>query len=97
MDATEAIRHMVDVSGLGGYGASRAAGRAPSYVSVVIRRHGDVATGVLADLAAVCGYSLQLVGHGETLTLDGTGRRGGDAGGGDAPGVAGSGDSGRDG
>lgn len=89
MDATDALRHMVDVSGLGGYGVSRAAGRAPSYVSVVLRRHGDVACSVLADLATACGYSLQLVGHGETLTLDGTGRRGGQGVGGDTTDSAG--------
>lgn len=84
---------MVEASGLGGYGVSRAAGRAPSYVSVVLHRHGDVACSVLADIAAACGYTLQLVGHGETLTLDGTGRRGGQdpaqGGGGDAAASAG--------
>lgn len=74
MKATDAVRHMTKRSGLGGYGASRAAGRAPSYISVLIRRDGDVASGVLADLAHVCGYRLQLVGHGETIEIDGTGR-----------------------
>jgi hypothetical protein len=74
VDATDAVRHMVKRSGLGGYGVSRAAGRAQSYVSVLIRRDGDVASGVLADLAHACGYRLQLVGRGETIDIDGTRR-----------------------
>lgn len=74
MDTPDAIKHMVKMSGLGGYGVSRAAGRANSYVSVVISKQVDPSSRVLADLAHVCGYRLQLVGHGESIDIDGTRR-----------------------
>lgn len=80
MDTPDAIKHMVDMSGLGGYGVSRAAGRANSYVSVIISKQVDPSTRVLADLAHVCGYRLQLVGRGETIDIDGTRREMDDAG-----------------
>lgn len=77
MKPSDAVRRMVDRSGLSGYEVSRKAGRATAYVSVMLSRGVDPSTRVMADLAAACGYTLQLVGHGETLILDGTVRRGG--------------------
>ena len=76
MTPDEAVRRMVASAGLSGYEVSRRAGRAPAYVSVLLARGVDPSTRVLADLATVCGYKLQLVGHGETIVLDGTGKGG---------------------
>lgn len=64
--------HMVKASGKSQYQVSTDAGRAKAYVSVLKSGRVDPSSRVLADLAHACGYDLQLVGHGETLPLDGT-------------------------
>ena len=74
MDSGKAIRHMLDASGQSAYKAALAIGRKHSYISGMLLRGSDPSSAVLSDIARACGYSLQLVGHGETLPLDGTGK-----------------------
>lgn len=69
MDTQDAIRHMLAGSGLSGYEASRQMGRSPSYISATLGRRSDPTASVLAEIAGACGYSLELVGHGERLRL----------------------------
>lgn len=72
MDSTTAIRRMMEREGATPYRVAMDMHKAHSYVSGMIRRGSDPSTAVMADIAKACGYTLQLVGHGETLTLDGT-------------------------
>ena len=69
MDSKQAIRHMADKSGISRRGLSAALDRSDGYVQAYI--YGSRAPGadVLARWAHACGYSLCLVGHGETLTI----------------------------
>lgn len=72
MSPSDAVREMVRASGMSAYAASRKAGRASAYISVLLSRGVDPSSRVLADIATACGYTLQLVGHGEVIELDGT-------------------------
>lgn len=72
MDSTTAIRRMMEREGATPYRVAMDMHKAHSYVSGMIRRGSDPSTAIMADIAKACGYTLQLVGHGETLTLDGT-------------------------
>ena len=72
MDSTTAIRRMMQREGVSPYRVALTMHKASSYVSGMLRRGSDPSTAVMADIAKACGYTLQLVGHGETLTLDGT-------------------------
>ncbi|MCI6273960.1 MAG: hypothetical protein MR611_04745 [Coriobacteriaceae bacterium] len=74
MDSTTAIKRMMEREGATPYRVAMDMHRAHSYVSGMIRRGSDPSTAVMADIAQACGYTLQLVGHGETLALDGTRR-----------------------
>ena len=71
MDGITALRRMVKHSGLSGRQVSKDMGKSVNYISSALGQGSDPTAGTLADVAAVCGYTLQLVGHGETLTLDG--------------------------
>ena len=72
MDTNACVRHMLDKAGMSPYAVSLAMGRAHSYMGQALKRKGGIGAPVLAEIAQACGYTLQLVGHGETLTLDGT-------------------------
>lgn len=72
MSPSDAVREMVKASGLSAYAASRKAGRASAYISVLLSRGVDPSSRVLADIARACGYTLKLVGHGDVIELDGT-------------------------
>lgn len=73
MDTHDAMRAMLERSGLTTYRVSVALGRHSSYVSTMLRRGSCPSADLLARLAAVCGYSLQLVplDGGPVLTLGG--------------------------
>lgn len=72
MSPSDAVREMIRASGMSAYAASRKAGRASAYISVLLSRGVDPSSRVLADIARACGYSLQLIGHGDVIELDGT-------------------------
>lgn len=72
MSPSDAVREMIRASGLSAYAVSRKAGRASAYISVLLSRGVDPSSRVLTDIATACGYTLQLVGHGEVIELDGT-------------------------
>ena len=92
MDTLQAVREMLAASRLTSYAAAVGMGRAPTYVSGMLRRGSCPSGDVLARLAASCGWRLALLppdGSGlEPLTIDG-GAAGADGSGGSA--AAGSG------
>lgn len=61
MDSDEALRAMLQASGLSQRAAASAVGRSPSFVSVALARGSDLQASTLATMAGACGYSLQLV------------------------------------
>lgn len=80
MNPVDAMRHMLDASCMSPYKASLAMGKKHSYMTSALTRKGRTSAALLADLAHVCGYRLQLVGRGETIDIDGTRRETDDAG-----------------
>ena len=72
METNEAVRKMLESSGMSMYRASLAMGKAHSYVSVMLTRSGGIGAPTLAHLADVCGYDLLLVDRmtGDTIKLD---------------------------
>lgn len=74
MDSREALRHIVDKSGKSQRLISKELGHNDRYIATTLSGGRAPGTDVLATIAQACGYTLQLVGHGETLTLDGTKR-----------------------
>jgi len=75
MDTLQAVREMLDGSGLTPYRVAVKIGRHSSYVSQMVRRGSVPSADLLAKIAGACGYRLQLVPieGGDTLTIDGGG------------------------
>lgn len=74
MTSTDAVRSMLEASGLTSYRVSVALGRHSSYVATMLRRGSRPSGDLLARVAAACGYRLQLVpldGGGPVLVVDG--------------------------
>mgnify|MGYP003596574047 CR=1 FL=1 len=69
MDAISAVKSMSETSGVGPSEISRRLGRSRAFVSVALSRDVDLHTSTLVHIARVCGYRVQLVGHGETLDI----------------------------
>ena len=67
---TGAISAAVNGSGKSRRQVSIDLGRNETFIGTAIQRRRDVQTSVMAEIAAVCGYQLQLVGHGETIVID---------------------------
>lgn len=61
MDAMQALRTMIEASGLTHRQVARRLGRYDAYVSQVLTRTTNPATDTLASIARACGYRLELV------------------------------------
>ena len=79
MDGRQALRHMVKASGKPQRAISTDIGRSEGFVQSYLATGRVPSADLMATLAHACGYSLGLVGHGETLTIGETDT--GDAGG----------------
>lgn len=73
MDSLQALRQMLDGSGVTSYRAALEIGRNDSYVSGMLRRGSVPSADLLAKIARACGYSLRLVPDdgGAALVIDG--------------------------
>jgi hypothetical protein len=80
MDSHEAIERMCAQAGRSKRSLSLDMGRSEKFIQVYTSTARRPSSDVLADIAHACGYRLQLVGHGETIDIDGTRRETGDAG-----------------
>lgn len=71
MDGSQALRSMVEASGLTHRQIARRLGRYDSYVSQVITRSGAPGVDTIASIAHACGYRLELVpmDGGATITI----------------------------
>lgn len=65
-----AISAMVSGSGMSRRQVSLKMGRHENFITTKIQERGVPKMDTLAEIAAVCGYQLQLVGHGETIVID---------------------------
>lgn len=72
MTSLEAVREMLEASGMSPYRVSLALGRSPNYISGMLRRGSVPSADLLAKIAGACGYELRLcprVGEGSALVL----------------------------
>ena len=69
MRGIDAMRQMVDGSGLSQRGISVALGHAPTYISTLLAQGSSPSVDGLALVAAATGYRIEIVGHGETLAI----------------------------
>lgn len=71
MDASSALRQMVETSGLTHRQIARRLGRYDSYVSQMLTRSGAPGADTIASVAHACGYRLDLVpiDGGEPITI----------------------------
>lgn len=72
MRSTDAVRLMIDRSGLTCYRVAMGLDRHSSYVSTMLRRGSVPSADLLARIARICGYRLELIPDdgGEPITLD---------------------------
>jgi len=71
MEALQALRHMVNMSGKSTKAVSRDMGIADTYISMTLSRKSVPKLDTFVDIAEACGYSVQIVGHDETISIDG--------------------------
>ena len=71
MTPQDAIRRMVDESGTTYAQVSRDLSRNDRYIAVMLSAGNTPSATLLARIANACGYELTLIGHGETLRLEG--------------------------
>lgn len=76
MESLQALRHMVSMSGKSTMAISRDMGIAEKYVGMTISRKSVPKLDTFADIAEACGYEVQIVGHDETIVIDGKRRLG---------------------
>ena len=65
-----AISAMCKRSGMSRINVSKSMGRNDTYIQSLLGKRATPSGDILAEIAAVCGYQLQLVGHGETIVID---------------------------
>ena len=63
------VRYLVEKSGKSASQVSREIGRTSGYIGSIVHRGTIPSAGVLADIAAACGFALVLVGEREALTV----------------------------
>lgn len=75
MKTLEAVRLMLDRSGATSYRVAVDMGRSPTYVSSMLRRGSCPSADLLAKMAHICGYRLDLVPYdgSDVIHIDGGG------------------------
>lgn len=70
MNDAETIRHMCEKSGMSMREVSEKMGKHANFLSATLSRGGGVGVSTLANVAKICGYVLQVNGHGEIVTVE---------------------------
>lgn len=72
MDTIESVRMMIERAGVTPYRVAVDMGRAPTYVSSMLRRGSTPSADLLAQIADVCGYDLRLISRDglDSITID---------------------------
>lgn len=71
MDSREALKHMIKMSGSPKTRLSVALGKSQGYLNTYVTMGKDPTVTTFARMAQACGYSLQIVGHGEVIEIAG--------------------------
>lgn len=71
MTPTEALKEMLDRSGMSMYALSKAMGKSRNYVQNTIKQGSDLGAGNLALMASHMGFKLTLNGMGEPIEITG--------------------------
>ena len=73
MVTLEAVRMMIERAGVTPYRVAVDMGRAPTYISSMLRRGSCPSADLLSKIGAACGYRLELVplDGGDSLTIGG--------------------------
>lgn len=69
MTPTEALKEMLDRSGMSMYALSKAMGKSRNYVQNTIKQGSDLGAGNLALMASHMGFKLTLNGMGESIEI----------------------------
>lgn len=69
LTARGALTHMVRASGLSAADVSRKIGKNESYIRKIVSVGNVPSTKLFSRTAKTCGYKVELVGHGETITV----------------------------
>lgn len=69
MTPTEALKEMLDRSGMSMYALSKAMGKSRNYVQNTIKQGSDLGAGNLALMASRMGFKLTLNGMGEPIEI----------------------------
>lgn len=69
MTPTEALKEMLDRSGMSMYALSKAMGKSRNYVQNTIKQGSDLGAGNLALMASHMGFKLTLNGMGEPIEI----------------------------
>lgn len=72
MDTVESVRLMIERAGVTPYRVAVDMGRAPTYVSSMLRRGSVPSADLLAQIADACGYDLRLIARDglDSITVD---------------------------
>lgn len=71
MDTKEAIKRMLDSSGMSAREASKRLGKSPNYLSATLAHGGNVTTANLARIASALGWTLVLARGDERMEIGG--------------------------
>lgn len=69
LTSMDCLKHMLEASMVNRAELSRRMGKSRSYISSTLQHTNDLKTSTLVELANAMGYTVQVVGHGETITL----------------------------
>ena len=71
MDALQALRHMVNMSGKSARSVAREMDIAETFINMTLSRKSIPKVDTFADIADICGYELALIGHDEVIPVRG--------------------------
>lgn len=69
MTPTEALREMLDRSGMSMYALSKAMGKSRNYIGNTLKQGSDLGASGLAEMASHMGFKLVLDGSGEPIEI----------------------------
>ncbi len=64
------VTHMANSTHLGNFEISRRLGRDPTFLNAYTTKGSIPSLLLLTKIAAVCGYEVHLIGHGEDITVE---------------------------
>lgn len=69
MNPCDALREMLDRSGVSMYALSKSLGKSPGYIAAMLKHGGDIGAGNLSRMSEVMGFRLVLDGSGDPIEI----------------------------